>query len=110
MRGDFALAVTPRQSAAGDSIMRSFLFSAPVVLVLAALPSHQARATDPAPASDVQVKADRCEHGVKKSLCTRCNPKLVPVFKAKGDWCNEHGVAESQCVKCNPKLAKEGVK
>ncbi len=51
-----------------------------------------------------------CEHGVKKSLCTRCNPKLEAVFKAKGDWCGQHGVPESQCVKCNPRLAKEGVK
>ena len=47
---------------------------------------------------------------MKKTICTRCNPKLIAVFKAKGDWCGEHGVPESQCAKCNPKLAKEGVK
>ena len=54
--------------------------------------------------------AEKCEHGVKKTLCTRCTPKLEAVFKAKGDWCAEHSVAESQCVKCNPGLAKQGVK
>ena len=56
------------------------------------------------------AKVEKCEHGVKKSLCARCNPKLVPVYKAKGDWCEEHQVPESQCAKCNPKFAKEGVK
>lgn len=45
-----------------------------------------------------------CEHGVPADLCTQCNPDLVPVFKAQGDWCEEHGVPESQCLKCNPKL------
>ena len=54
--------------------------------------------------------AEKCEHGVKKSLCTRCNPKLAAVFKAKGDWCAEHERPESQCVLCHPELAKEGVK
>jgi hypothetical protein len=54
--------------------------------------------------------AEKCEHGVKKGVCARCNPKLEPVFKAKGDWCGEHARPESQCVKCSPKLAKEGVK
>ena len=53
---------------------------------------------------------EKCEHGVKKTLCTRCNPKLEAVFKAKGDWCAEHSVPESQCAKCHPDLAKQGVK
>jgi hypothetical protein len=89
--------------------MRSFFAVGSVLVALVGFPTLPARAADPAPASAAD-KAARCEHGVKKSLCTRCNPKLVPVFKAKGDWCGEHGVPESQCVKCNPKLAKEGVK
>lgn len=55
-------------------------------------------------------KAEKCEHGVKKSVCTRCNPKLAAVFKKKGDWCGEHQRPESQCAVCNPELAKEGVK
>jgi hypothetical protein len=56
------------------------------------------------------AKAERCEHGVAKAVCTRCNPKLTAVYKAKGDWCAEHERPESQCVLCHPELAKQGVK
>ncbi|MFS8066345.1 MAG: efflux RND transporter periplasmic adaptor subunit [Byssovorax sp.] len=42
------------------------------------------------------------EHGVLEAVCTRCNPKLVPVFKAKGDWCSEHDFPESICPICHP--------
>lgn len=64
------------------------------------------------PATDrPAVKVEKCEeHGVKKTICARCNPKLEKVFKAKGDWCAEHNRPESQCVLCKPELAKEGVK
>ncbi len=86
--------------------MRSYLFA--IALAFTTLLPSAAHA-GPAPAS-AEASAAKCEHGVKKTLCARCNPKLVPVFKAKGDWCGDHGVPESQCVKCNPKLAKEGVK
>jgi hypothetical protein len=44
------------------------------------------------------------EHAVPESQCTRCNPDLVPAFKATGDWCAEHGLPESQCLACNPDL------
>ncbi|MBI2374974.1 MAG: hypothetical protein HYV07_13340 [Deltaproteobacteria bacterium] len=44
------------------------------------------------------------EHAVPESLCTRCNPSLVPAFRATGDWCEEHGLPESQCKLCNPGL------
>lgn len=47
------------------------------------------------------------EHQVPESLCTRCNPSLVPAFKATGDWCAEHGLPESQCLACNPELKIE---
>jgi hypothetical protein len=48
---------------------------------------------------------DWCEeHGVPESQCSRCNPALIPAFKATNDWCEEHGLPESQCKKCNPKL------
>lgn len=47
------------------------------------------------------------EHAVPESQCTRCNPKLVPAFKATGDWCAEHGLPESQCLICNPNLKIE---
>lgn len=66
-------------------------------------------AADPVKPDATASKAEKCEHGVKKVLCTRCNPKLAPIFKAKGDWCAEHDRAESQCALCNPELAKEGV-
>jgi len=42
------------------------------------------------------------EHGVLEAVCTKCNPKLIPVFKAKGDWCEEHGFPESFCPICHP--------
>ncbi|GHG96466.1 hypothetical protein [Comamonas sp. JC664] len=77
------------------------LFTAPV---LAAEP----QAAPQAPTAEPEKP--RCEHGVQKSLCARCNPKLAPVFKAKKDWCPEHARPESQCVLCNPELAKKGVK
>ncbi len=44
------------------------------------------------------------EHEVRESLCTSCNPALIPAFKATKDWCQEHGLPESQCRKCNPNL------
>lgn len=48
-----------------------------------------------------------CEfHGIAVDSCTRCNPELIPAFKAKGDWCNEHKLPESQCDICNPSLKK----
>jgi hypothetical protein len=87
--------------------MRLFVVMMAVALTALAVPV--ARAADPAPESS-EAKSAKCEHGVKKTLCTRCNPKLVPFFKAKGDWCGEHQVPESQCAKCNPRLASEGVK
>jgi hypothetical protein len=86
--------------------MRSILPAVVLALSAAAAP---ASAASPAPPK-AEAPAERCEHGVKKALCSRCNPKLEAVYKAKGDWCPEHARPESQCVKCNPALAKEGVK
>jgi len=40
------------------------------------------------------------EHGVPEALCTKCNPSLIPVFKAKNDWCSEHEFPESICPTC----------
>lgn len=42
------------------------------------------------------------EHGVLEAVCTKCNPKLIPIFQAKGDWCAEHGFPESFCPLCHP--------
>lgn len=41
-----------------------------------------------------------CPHGVPQALCTKCNPSLIPVFRARGDWCEEHGFPESICPSC----------
>lgn len=46
---------------------------------------------------------DMCsEHGVLEAVCTKCNPRLAVVFRAKGDWCAEHGFPESFCPTCKP--------
>jgi serine protease inhibitor ecotin len=87
--------------------MRSILSA--VVLALSAVATAPASAAEPAPSKQA-APVEKCEHGVKKSVCARCNPKLEAVYKAKGDWCAEHARPESQCVRCNPALAKEGVK
>ena len=68
---------------------------------------HGAPGASP-PSSTAQQ--EKCEHGVQKSICARCNPKLAAVYKAKGDWCVEHERPESQCVLCHPELAKKGIK
>ena len=87
-----------------------------IAVALLALLSLPAVAGEPTPsggagqAAVATAPAETCPHGVKKSLCVRCNPKLAPVFKAKGDWCSEHERAESQCVLCHPELAKKGIK
>jgi hypothetical protein len=85
-----------------------------VVLTLA-IPSFPSLAAEGHPhaaptAASTPDKQETCEHGVRKSLCARCNPKLAAVYKAKGDWCAEHERPESQCVLCHPELAKKGVK
>lgn len=78
---------------------------------LAACSEEAASSTGPrhAPASAVPGShEDWCaEHEVPESLCTRCNPRLVPAFQANGDWCAEHGLPESQCRACNPDLRIE---
>lgn len=62
-------------------------------------PTPAASSASPRAAAPV---AGRCEHGLPQALCTKCNPALVAVFKAKGDWCEEHGFPESFCPICNP--------
>jgi hypothetical protein len=80
-----------------------------LVLALSVVVAAPVVAAEPA-TSKPAAPAPRCEHGVKKAVCTRCNPKLEAVFKAKGDWCPEHARPESQCALCHPALAEEGVK
>ena len=44
------------------------------------------------------------EHQVQETMCTRCDPSLIPAFKASGDWDEMHGLPKSQCLKCDPTL------
>jgi cobalt-zinc-cadmium efflux system membrane fusion protein len=53
---------------------------------------------EPAPGAGAMCE----EHGVLEAVCTKCNPALAAVFKAKGDWCPEHGFPESFCPICHP--------
>lgn len=81
-----------------------------IAIALAVVPSV-AHAEKPAKAAaSEKVAVAKCDHGVEKGICTRCNPKLAPVFKSKGDWCPEHDRPESQCSLCHPELARQGVK
>ena len=79
-------------------------------------PHASDHADDHAPAhATPSSHEDWCgEHQVAESMCTRCNPSLIPGFKATKDWCEEHQMPESQCLACDPDLvitrpAKRGV-
>lgn len=78
------------------------------VLLSASLPSCKSRPEEPGVPAKVEPTAAAAEgamcaqHGVLEAICTKCNPKLIPVFQAKGDWCPEHGLPESVCPLCNP--------
>ena len=61
-------------------------------------PRAQARAGSAAATAEGMC----AEHGVLEAVCTKCNPALIPVFQAKGDWCAEHGFPESFCPICHP--------
>jgi membrane fusion protein, heavy metal efflux system len=79
-----------------------------VLSLLLALTSCESDRSEPAAgqASASTVAPGMCaEHGVPDALCTKCNPALAQVFKAKGDWCAEHGFPESFCPICKPNAA-----
>ncbi len=73
-----------------------------VGLAFAACSSEDARSAPVAPPSSVDPDAMCDEHGVLLALCTKHNPSLVAVFRARGDFCEEHGFAESICPICHP--------
>jgi len=78
-----------------------------LALVLAACstraePEPPATAQGAAGPAAVGAGALCAEHGVLEAVCTKCNPALSAVFKAKGDWCPEHGFPESFCPICHP--------
>lgn len=49
------------------------------------------------PATRADAGDGLCEHGVLEAVCTKHDPALIPVFQAKGDWCQEHGFPLSFC-------------
>jgi len=44
------------------------------------------------------------EHEVAETLCTRCDPALIPAFQASNDWDPTHGLPMSQCRIHDPNL------
>jgi len=90
--------------------MRSLLVLVTILLLAAASgcgKKEAAKAPEAAKQAAAEPKkeaeAGLCkEHGVLEALCTKCNPKLAPIFQAKGDWCAEHGFPESVCPTCHP--------
>jgi cobalt-zinc-cadmium efflux system membrane fusion protein len=84
--------------------MRSFQAVALAASLLAiAGCDERPRGDRPAAPKEAAAAEGMCvEHGVPEALCTKCNPALGQVFKAKGDWCGEHGFPESYCPICNP--------
>lgn len=58
------------------------------------------------PTAPAAKEGEFCEeHGVLEAVCTKCNPKLIAVFKAKGDWCEEHAFPMSFCPIHHPERA-----
>lgn len=84
--------------------MRSPWFWA--AMIVAVVAASCGRSESEAPKSEEKSElaegAMCAEHGVLEAICTKCNPKLIPVFKAKGDWCEEHGFPMSVCPVHHP--------
>lgn len=74
-----------------------------VLAIMLALAIGPACGTKDTPKKEAEAKGEAAdggmcaEHGVLEAICTKCNPKLIPVFKAKGDYCEEHGFPMSVC-------------
>lgn len=73
-----------------------------VVCLIAVACSDGETGTVVSPRPVVAAEGMCTEHAVLEAVCTKCNPKLVPIFQAKGDWCAEHGFPESFCPSCHP--------
>jgi cobalt-zinc-cadmium efflux system membrane fusion protein len=86
--------------------MRPAIYLALLVFVFAGC--DDAKAPKPTAAAQAGASASAAtgglcpEHGIAEAICTKCNPKLIPIFQAKGDWCDEHGFPESACPICHP--------
>ncbi|MBA2538370.1 MAG: efflux RND transporter periplasmic adaptor subunit [Deltaproteobacteria bacterium] len=77
--------------------MRTHLLLAMVALALEACGTKDAKPDKETKSKGAASEGAMCEHGVLEAICTKCNPKLVAVFKAKGDYCEEHGFPMSVC-------------
>lgn len=88
----------------GPKHARSLLLLLAALAIAGACREDTPTAGDPpAKSAAAPVEGAMCaEHGVLEAICTKCNPKLIPVFQAKGDWCEEHGFPESICPICHP--------
>ncbi len=85
------------------STWQRYLVCMLVILASPACKDNGERRRTPEQAPSISAKAEgRCEHGLPPVLCTKCNPDLVAVFQAKGNWCESHGFPESFCPICNP--------
>ena len=68
-----------------------------ILFAVAACGSSKERASEKQ-ATKATTEGAMCEeHSVLEAICTKCHPKLVAVFKAKGDYCEEHGFPMSVC-------------
>lgn len=74
-----------------------------ICIGLAACGDDRAAPTAPAAATATAADAALCPaHGVLEVLCTKCHPKLIPIFRAKGDFCEAHGLPLSICPVHHP--------
>lgn len=74
-----------------------------LLVTLALILGPACKSKDDQPAKKAEAKgaaaegAMCAEHGVLEAICTKCNPKLISIFKSKGDYCEEHGFPMSVC-------------
>lgn len=76
------------------------LFASITISALIACGGKAAEPT-PEPASS-EVEGALCDHGVLEAICTKHNPRLISIFKSKGDYCEEHGFPMSVCPVHHP--------
>jgi cobalt-zinc-cadmium efflux system membrane fusion protein len=81
--------------------MRSFPIVGLLCLLLASCGG------EPPPQRETTTKSEAVngvcqEHGIQEAICTKCNPSLIPVFRAKKNFCEEHGFPKSACPICYP--------
>jgi cobalt-zinc-cadmium efflux system membrane fusion protein len=86
-------------------VLLGFGLVAGLLIGVVALSLWNQKGADDSLVASASVTADWCvEHRVPESVCTLCNPELIPSFKAANDWCVEHNLPESACRLCNPDL------